>query len=173
MCKTLRRKLETLSQQRQAAQLGTSLARRWLDGGLLQADYLYVDGHVKDYSGTRLVPEVWNSHRRMPLPGIVQYFVNDVGGRPLLVVTEEVRGNLAKSLPKVIAEIRKVLADEHFTVILIVVVTMASRSPGWWSRDWTSSRTSGVKCTWMTTCLHDVKCAGTASACAFRSPKIR
>ena len=115
--KTLRRKLETLSQQRQAAQLGTLLARRWLDGGLLQADSLYVDGHVKEYSGTRLVPEVWNSHRRMPLPGIVQYFVNDVGGRPLLVVTEEVRGNLAKSLPKVIAEIRKVLGDQHFTVI--------------------------------------------------------
>ena len=39
------------------------------------------------------------------------------GGRPLLVVTEEVRGNLAKSLPKVIAEIRKVLGDQHFTVI--------------------------------------------------------
>ena len=52
----------------------------------------------------------------MPLPGIVQYFVNDVDG-PLLVVTEEVRGNLAKSLPKVIAEIRKVLGDQHFTVI--------------------------------------------------------
>ena len=115
--KTLRRKLETLSQQRQAAQLGTLLARHWLEIGLLQTNYLYVDGHVKDYSGTRLVPEVWNSHRRMPLPGIVQYFVNDVGGRPLLVVTEEVRGNLAKSLPKVIAEVRKVLGDQHFTVI--------------------------------------------------------
>src|SRR5262249_24111457 len=93
--KTLRRKLETLSQQHQAAQLGLLLARHWLAIGLLQANYLYVDGHVKDYAGTRLVPEVWNSHRRMPLPGIVQYFVNDVGGRPLLVVTEEVRGNLA------------------------------------------------------------------------------
>jgi prepilin-type processing-associated H-X9-DG protein len=115
--KTLRRKLETLSQQRQAAQLGLLLARHWLEIGLLQANYLYVDGHVKDYSGIRLVPEVWNSHRRMPLPGIVQYFVNDVGGRPLLVVTEEVRGNLAKSLRKVIAEVRKVLGDQHFTVI--------------------------------------------------------
>jgi len=115
--KTLRRKLATFSQQRQAAKLGTLLARHWLEIGLLQTNYLYVDGHVKDYSGTRLVPEVWNSHRRMPLPGIVQYFVNDVGGRPLLVVTEEVRGNLAKSLPKVIAEVRKVLGDQHFTVI--------------------------------------------------------
>jgi transposase len=115
--KTLRRKLDELSQQRQAVHLGILLARRWLEVGLVNASYLYVDGHVKAYSGTRLVPEVWNSHRRMPLPGIVQYFVNDLRGRPLLVVTEEVRGNLAKSLPRVIAAVRQVLGDQHFTVI--------------------------------------------------------
>ena len=53
----------------------------------------------------------------MPLPGIVQYFVNDLRGRPLLVVTEEVRGNLAKSLPSVIAAVRQVVGNQHFTVI--------------------------------------------------------
>src|SRR5437870_8095244 len=53
----------------------------------------------------------------MPLPGIVQYFVNDLRGRPLLVVTEEVRGNLAKSLPSVVAAVRKVVGDQRFTII--------------------------------------------------------
>jgi prepilin-type processing-associated H-X9-DG protein len=115
--KTLRRKLDELSRQRQAVHLGTLLARHWLEVGLVHANYLYVDGHVKVYNGTRLVPEVWNSHRRMPLPGIVQYFVNDLRGRPLLVVTEEVRGNLAKSLPRVIAAIRQVVGTQRFTVI--------------------------------------------------------
>jgi transposase len=115
--KTLRRKLAELSQQRKAVHLGTLLARHWLEVGLVNASYLYVDGHVKVYNGTRLVPEVWNSHRRMPLPGIVQYFVNDLRGRPVLVVSEEVRGNLAKSLPGVIGAIRQVLGKQHFTVI--------------------------------------------------------
>jgi len=115
--KTLRRKLDELSQQRQAARLGTLLARHWLETGLLNASYLYVDSHVKVYNGSRLVPEVWNSQRRMPLPGIVQYFVNDLHGRPLLVVTEEVRGNLAKSLPAVIAAVRQVVGDRRFVVI--------------------------------------------------------
>src|SRR5207244_868924 len=87
--KTLRRKLNEVSQQRQAARLGTLLARHWLEVGLLNASYLYVDSHVKVYHGSRLVPEVWNSQRRMPLPGIVEYFVNDLHGRPLLVVSEE------------------------------------------------------------------------------------
>jgi len=115
--KTLRRKLDELSQQRQAVHLGILLARHWLEVGLVNASYLYVDGHVKVYNGTRLVPEVWNSHRRMPLPGIVQYFVNDLRGRPLLVVTEEVRGNLAKSMPGVIAAVRRVVGNQRFTVI--------------------------------------------------------
>jgi hypothetical protein len=115
--KTMRRKLDELSQQRQAVHLGTLLARHWLEIGLIKASYLYVDGHTKVYNGTRLVPEVWDSHRRMPLPGIVQYFVNDLHGRPLLVVAEDVRGNLAKSLPSVIAAVRKVVGDRRFTVI--------------------------------------------------------
>jgi len=115
--KTLRRKLALLSGQHHAVRLGTLLARHWLEVGLLNASYLYVDGHVKVYSGARAVPEVWNSQRRMPLPGIVQYFVNDVHGRPLLVVTDDVRGNLAKSLPVVIAAVRKVVGDRRFTVI--------------------------------------------------------
>jgi hypothetical protein len=115
--KTLRRKLDELSQQRQAVHLGTLLARHWLEIGLINASYLYVDGHTRVYNGTKLVPEVWDSHRRMPLPGIVQYFVNDLRGRPLLVVTDEVRGNLAKSLPSVIAAVRKVVGDRRFTVI--------------------------------------------------------
>ena len=115
--KTLRRKLDVLSRQRQAVRLGTRLARHWLEVGWLNASYLYVDSHVKVYHGTRLVPEVWNSQRRMPLPGIVQYFVNDLHGHPLLVVTEEVRGNLAKSLPGVIAAVRRVVGERRFTVI--------------------------------------------------------
>lgn len=115
--KTLRRKLAVLSGQRQAVKLGLRLARHWLDVGLLNASYLYVDGHMKVYSGRRLVQQVWNSQRRMPLPGIEQYFVNDLRGRPLLVVSQDISGNLAKSLPQVVAAIRQVLGDRRFTVI--------------------------------------------------------
>ena len=73
----------------QAHAQGTLLARHWLEVGLVNSSYLYVDSHVKVYNGTRLVPEVWTSHRRMPLPGIVRYFVDDLRGRPLLVVNND------------------------------------------------------------------------------------
>ena len=115
--KTLRRKLAAVVEQRRALELGQALARHWLEVGLLNASYLYVDGHVKAYSGKRHLAEVWNSQRRMPLPGIEQYFVNDLRGRPLLVVSQEVSGNLAKSLPTVIAAVREVVGQRRFTVI--------------------------------------------------------
>ena len=169
--KTLRRKLDELSQQRHAAHLGTLLARHWLEVGLVSASYLYVDGHVKVYSGSRLVPEVWDSHRRMPLPGIVQYFVNDLRGCPLLVVTEEVRGNLAKSLPSVIAAVRKVVGDQRFTVIFDrggydgqLFTWLVEQG-----LDFITYQRGEVQL--MISCLHDVRCAGTANACASTSPK--
>ncbi|HEY8691662.1 MAG TPA: transposase [Chloroflexota bacterium] len=116
--KTLRRKLAVLSEQGQAAALGLLLAKHWLEVGLLNASYLYVDGHMKLYHGKRAVQHIWNSQRRMPLPGIEQYFVNDLRGRPLLVVSQDVSGNLAKSLPTVIAAVRKVLGDERRLTVI-------------------------------------------------------
>jgi hypothetical protein len=35
-----------------------ALARRWLSGGLVGSAYLYVDGHMKVYSGHKRLQEV-------------------------------------------------------------------------------------------------------------------
>jgi len=51
--KTLRRKLSELVAQSKASELGTALARRWVEGGVIESSYLYVDGHMKAYSGKR------------------------------------------------------------------------------------------------------------------------
>ena len=115
--KTLRRKLAELVAQGRAAELGVALARRWLDSGLVTSAYLYVDGHMKVYTGKKHLQEVWNSQRRMPLPGIHSYFVGDSHGRPLLFLTEELSANLAKAMPRVIAAIREVVGVRRFTVI--------------------------------------------------------
>ena len=115
--KTLRRKLADLVAQGQAGELGVALARRWVDVGLVATAYLYVDGHMKAYSGKKALAEVWNSQRRMPLPGIHSYFVGDNQGRPLLFLTEELSTNLAKAMPRVVESIREVIGDRRFTVI--------------------------------------------------------
>lgn len=115
--KTLRRKLGALIQQQQASRFGTLLARRWVEQGVIATAYLYVDGHMKAYTGKRRLAECWNAQRRMPLPGLLSYFVNDQQGRPLLFVTEEANASLAQAMPRVVAAIREVVGQRGFTVI--------------------------------------------------------
>jgi DNA-binding transcriptional regulator YhcF (GntR family) len=115
--KTLRRKLAELVEQGRALEFGIELARRWVEQGVIATAYLCVDGHVHTYAGKRKVSEVWSSQRRMPLPGLLTYFVNDLKGRPLLFLTEEVNAAMAEAMPKLVAEIRKVLGDRRFTLI--------------------------------------------------------
>jgi HEPN domain-containing protein len=115
--KTLRRKLADLVEQQKASELGTSLAKRWVTSGVVASAYLYVDGHMKAYTGKRHLQEVWNSQRRMPLPAVHSYYVSDQQGRPLLFLTEELSANLAKAMPRVVEAIREVIGERSFTVV--------------------------------------------------------
>jgi hypothetical protein len=115
--KTLRRKLAELVGQNRAAEFGTRLARRWVESGFVATAYLYVDGHMQQYTGKRKLEKVWNSKRRMPLPGIHSYHVGDDKGRPLLFLTEQLSTNLAKAMPRIVAAIREVVDERPFTVI--------------------------------------------------------
>jgi len=115
--KTLRRKLAELVQQNGAGRFQELLVKRWVDQAVVATAYLYVDGHMKMYSGKRKLAECWNTQRQRPLPGMLTHFVNDIHGRPLLFVTEEANVTLAKAMPKVVKAIRTVLGDRSFTVI--------------------------------------------------------
>jgi hypothetical protein len=105
--KTLRRKLAEMARQGRAGEFGTALARRWVEHGIIDTAYLYVDGHMQAYSGKRRLEKVWSTKRRMPLPGIHTYHVGDITGRPLLFVTEQLSTNLAKAMPRIVATIRR------------------------------------------------------------------
>ncbi len=115
--KTLRRKLAQMATQGRAGEFGTALARRWVESGIIDTAYLYVDGHMQAYSGKRRLEKVWSTKRRMPLPGIHTYHVGDSSGRPLLFVTEELSTNLAKAMPRIVATIREAIGERDFTII--------------------------------------------------------
>lgn len=115
--RTLRRKLAELVGQGQALEFGRQLARRWVEQAMIATAYLYIDGHTKVYTGKRKLREVWNSQRRMPLPGFVSYFVGDQRGRPLLFVAEEAGHSLVQAMPRIVAEIRRAVGDRRFTIV--------------------------------------------------------
>jgi hypothetical protein len=114
---TLRRKLAAMGRQGGAVRFGELLSRRWVEQAVVATAYLYIDGHMKLYTGKRKLSEAWNSQRRMPLPGFITYYVNDQQSRPLLFITEEANASLAKAMPRIVDAIREVLGDRAFTVI--------------------------------------------------------
>jgi transposase len=115
--KTLRRKFKELIGQGRALHFQQLLARHWVAQGLIATAYLCVDGHVHVYTGKRKLQQVWDSKRRLPLPGVLHYFVNDLQGRPLLFVSEQAGASLAQVMPKVVAAVREAVAGRQFTLI--------------------------------------------------------
>jgi hypothetical protein len=115
--KTLRRKLDALAAQVQAAEFGRRLARQWVEAGIVATRYLYVDGHMKVYTGKRRLQEFYNSQRRLAIPGVHAYFVGDRNGRPLLYVNEKLPAYLGNAVPDIVAAIRQVVGKRKFTLI--------------------------------------------------------
>jgi transposase len=115
--KTLRRKLGELATLRQGHRVVLEMARRCVDRDIVQVGVLYVDGHLKPYYGRRSVGEVWSPQRRMPVPGLAQYFVNDVQGRPLFFLTAQPHRSLTQMLPKLVEEIRALIGERPFTLV--------------------------------------------------------
>ena len=63
--KTLRRKLDELGSQQQAAKLAAALTEQWAQGEPDELGVLYVDGHVNAYTGRKHdLPKTFVQKRR-------------------------------------------------------------------------------------------------------------
>jgi len=115
--KTLRRKLMRLAAFGRASQFGHALAERRvaLRGSAL--GFLYVDGHVRVYHGHRALPKAHVARMRLSMPATSDYWVNDMAGDPLFVVTAEANAGLVKMLPTVLAEVRTLVGTRRITVV--------------------------------------------------------
>lgn len=115
--KTLRRRLTRLALDGHAQRLGAELARLRiaLRGRLM--GFLYVDGHVRVYHGTRKLPKTHVARMRLALPATTDYWVNDQAGDPLFVVTATANAGLVAMLPKILGEVRPLVGDRRITVV--------------------------------------------------------
>lgn len=104
--KTLRRKIRQLSDQNASLQFMKRLTSRHLQRINGEHVWLYVDGHVSVYSGKKKLKKHHVTRLRTSLPSVLDYWINDDKGDPLMVVTGNSKGTM-KSLPKVISDLRK------------------------------------------------------------------
>ncbi len=115
--KTLRRKLSQLAAVKRAVQFGQALAKERVAQRGAALGFLYVDGHVRVYHGQHTLPKAHVARLRISMPATSDYWVNDVAGDPLFVVTAEANAGLVKMLPPILAQVRDLLGKRPLTVV--------------------------------------------------------
>ena len=86
--KTLREKLEALAQPSAVSAWAEDLSSFWMRLDESLAGVLYVDGHVRTYTGSQTeLPRRFSSSDRLCLRSLIDYWVNDTHGTPFFVVT--------------------------------------------------------------------------------------
>jgi transposase len=116
--KTLRRKLGDLTERPEAldAFLSDVLKRR-VAARSEALGYLYVDGHVRVYSGKEDLPKAHVARMRLSMPATQDVWVNDAEGQPLFFVTQEAHPRLVSALPGILKQAREVVGDRRVTVV--------------------------------------------------------
>jgi len=85
---------------------------------------LYIDGHVKEYSGKDATGKAYVCRRRLAAPAATDTWVNDINGDPLLVIHSEMNEGLTQTLEPLLSEIRGLVGPER-------KVTVAFDRGGW------------------------------------------
>jgi len=115
--KTLRRKLARLAAFGRATEFGRALAQRRVTTRGAALGYLYVDGHVRVYHGERTIPKAHVARMRLAMPATSDYWVNDIAGEPLFVVTAEANAGLVKMLPPILKQVRGLVGKRRVTIV--------------------------------------------------------
>lgn len=115
--KTVRRKIRRLSMLKKSLEFMRQLTARHLarkEGSKL---WLCIDGHVSVYSGKRKLNKHYVTRLRLSLPSVLDYWLNDERGDPIMVVTGVPKKGLAKVVPRLIEDLRNQGERRPLTVI--------------------------------------------------------
>ena len=124
--KTIRRKLRELAGRGRAALFHRRLAQRRARQHDDALAYLYVDGHVRAYSGKRRIGKAYVTSRKSVLRAETDYWVNLSNGQPLLVVHAQANERLTQMMKAVIDEVRLVIGERRPMIVF---------DRGGWSQD--------------------------------------
>jgi len=89
--KTLRDKVNLLTANDQAVQWGGELSRDWMEMFPETTGVLYIDGHVRVYSGNQTeLPRHYVARQKLCLRATTDYWVNAMDGQPFFTVNKAV-----------------------------------------------------------------------------------
>ncbi|MCK4658706.1 MAG: hypothetical protein KAV82_04215 [Phycisphaerae bacterium] len=97
--RTLRAKIEHLSDAEHPTQWSAQLCNDWMAASPQSAATCYVDGHVRVYFGEQTkLPRHYVAREKLCMRATTDYWVNAMDGQPFLVITKEVDPGLLQVL---------------------------------------------------------------------------
>ena len=109
--KTLRRKLAELAGHGRGAQLQATLARAHAAARPDALGFLYLDGHVRVYTGTRQIPKTHITRMRIAGPAVEETWIGDADGDPVMVLTAPPSASLAGELRRTLPDLRALVGE--------------------------------------------------------------
>src|ERR1035437_2918494 len=107
--KTLRRKLSELAACGRGALLQTALGRHHATTRPDAVGFLYLDGHVQVYTGTRELPKTHIARMRIAGPATEETWVAGADGDPVMVITAAPSKSLAAELARLLPDLRAII----------------------------------------------------------------
>lgn len=114
---TIRRKLGELADRGQAGDLMSSLAARHVAARPDAVGFLYLDGHVRVYHGTRRLPKAHVARMRIAMPATLETWVCDQHGDPVFAVTAAPSASMVAEVRRLLPDIRGLVGDRRATVV--------------------------------------------------------
>ena len=116
--KTLRRKLGELADHDKGAELQAALGRHHATSRPDAVGFLYLDGHVRVYCGTRQLPKTHIARMRIAGPATEETWIGDADGDPVMVITAAPSQSLAAELHRLLPDLRALVGpDRRCTVV--------------------------------------------------------
>lgn len=116
--KTIRRKLAELAGRAAGSKLVAALARRHATNDPGALGYLYVDGHVRVYAGSKDLQKAHVTRARIAAPATLETWVNDRHGDPVMVVVSELSASLVREIRRLLPELRRLVGDDRRVTIV-------------------------------------------------------
>ena len=93
------RKIGFLSNNDKPSEWASALSSEWMESDPDNAAILYIDGHVRVYSGDQTkLPKHYVARQKLCLRATVDYWVNAMDGQPFFLINKEVDPGLLKVL---------------------------------------------------------------------------
>lgn len=116
--KTLRRKLTELAERGQGRELMNELVRLRVAQNKDCVAFLYLDGHVREYSGKEPLAKTKKAQRSVATSAATDTWLHDADGAPLLVVTSEMNAGLTQVLEAIVSEAKTLVPDGQRLTVL-------------------------------------------------------